>query len=743
MEKLKVDIENCFGIKKLDEEFSFTDCNAHSIYAKNGLMKTSLAKVFKKIQDNKHSEIKDLIFDNNIPRINISIDDDENISDKIFVINSFENTYESESISSLLVNDEIKSIINELIKSRENLLKELVKVSGIKISSISAGKKIYILEDTIINDFAFENKSIIENIESFNLTAFEYDYSNIDYSVLFDKTNIKTIKSDSFQSNIEAYLNKVDEIYSHYNFLGKGAFTLPKMIDIHKRLKSSYFYDKENKIILEGIDTSLDENELQTKIDEILNLISETDELKALEKQLSNSKGVQLKDLIENNQEIITELRIENLDHFKRKIWLSYFKKFEARFNDLRSKYLELKDRINEIDKDDTPWQNALSIFNNRFSLPFKMEIDNLMSSIIGESVPKVIFSFNINNDLEDNNQSNWKKINRTELDNINVLSQGEKRALFLLNIIFDIEERRRKNQETIFIIDDIADSFDYKNKYAIVEYLNDIVKIDHFKIIFLSHNFDFYRTVSKRLNISRDNRLTAQIEDDEIKIIKEKYQDKPFEHWKEILKSRNRYNVAYSVNDAKKHIIALIPFVRNLIEFGVDKNKSQAEGFNKDYKVLTSLLHVKDRTNSISIRNLKLIYNEYIGKDDFDPSIQNDTLAISLIDETVEYVHSENSSDLENKIILAIGIRLNAERYMIDKINNEEFVNSINGVQTRALYNKYAEMFQTDNNILKLLESVNILTPENIHLNSFMYEPILDMDVIELKNLYTRIKSL
>ena len=41
------------------------------------------------------------------------------------------------------------------------------------------------------------------------------------------------------------------------------------------------------------------------------------------------------------------------------------------------------------------------------------------------------------------------------------------------------------------------------------------------------------------------------------------------------------------------------------------------------------------------------------------------------------------------------------------------------------------------DKDIIKVLEKVNIMTPENIHLNSFMYEPILDMDIVELLNLY------
>lgn len=34
-------------------------------------------------------------------------------------------------------------------------------------------------------------------------------------------------------------------------------------------------------------------------------------------------------------------------------------------------------------------------------------------------------------------------------------------------------------------------------------------------------------------------------------------------------------------------------------------------------------------------------------------------------------------------------------------------------------------------------------MTPENIHLNSFMYEPLLDMDIQELLNLYSRVKAL
>ncbi|RUA06709.1 MAG: hypothetical protein DSY43_01340, partial [Gammaproteobacteria bacterium] len=56
---------------------------------------------------------------------------------------------------------------------------------------------------------------------------------------------------------------------------------------------------------------------------------------------------------------------------------------------------------------------------------------------------------------------------------------------------------------------------------------------------------------------------------------------------------------------------------------------------------------------------------------------------------------------------------------------------------------NKYKALCTEEDNNLKTLERVNLITPENIHLNSFMYEPILDMSSDELKKLYGDIKNM
>ncbi len=102
--------------------------------------------------------------------------------------------------------------------------------------------------------------------------------------------------------------------------------------------------------------------------------------------------------------------------------------------------------------------------------------------------------------------------------------------------------------------------------------------------------------------------------------------------------------------------------------------------------------------------------------------------------DETVE---------LEGKITLSIAIRLFAERHMIRAINNQIFINSITENQTVTLLQEYKRLGLGRAQDIAILEQVNLMTPENIHLNSFMYEPILDLGISHLKTLYSHVKQL
>ena len=65
MDKINVSIRNCYGIKRLDYEFDFSSESAYALYAPNGVMKSSLARVFSDIAEERKSG--DRIFKNRDP----------------------------------------------------------------------------------------------------------------------------------------------------------------------------------------------------------------------------------------------------------------------------------------------------------------------------------------------------------------------------------------------------------------------------------------------------------------------------------------------------------------------------------------------------------------------------------------------------------------------------------------------------------------------------------------------------
>ena len=103
----------------------------------------------------------------------------------------------------------------------------------------------------------------------------------------------------------------------------------------------------------------------------------------------------------------------------------------------------------------------------------------------------------------------------------------------------------------------------------------------------------------------------------------------------------------------------------------------------------------------------------------------------------------AEETINLENKIVLSIAIRLTAEKFMISKISDPTRIEKIQSNQTVELIKIFKEKQCGDDDCIKQLETINLITPENIHLNSFMYEPLLDIADDQLRSLYSEIKKL
>ena len=163
------------------------------------------------------------------------------------------------------------------------------------------------------------------------------------------------------------------------------------------------------------------------------------------------------------------------------------------------------------------------------------------------------------------------------------------------------------------------------------------------------------------------------------------------------------------------------------------------------DYLKLTCFLHVKASpldTKTLKLSDLWGIIAPLFGLDALN--IARDELYIDSLKRIATTVSAYYGDEvfLENKILIAIAIRLNTELFLESVLLENGHSNfESTGVQTRE-WSNLAEPYLSHKQ-KEIIDDVNLMTPESIHLNSFMYEPIIDMSDWMLKELYTDVLAL
>jgi len=721
MNKVNFKIRHCYGIPHLDHEFDFSNNNMPVVlYAPNGLMKTSLAKSINdyirgiaptdKVFPDKNSvfEIKD---ENGV----------EVLPESIFVIDSIDEKYKSERMSTLLASEDLKLQYDEIFRDiglkRDAVLKKLKKLSGLSKDIDKVFSKDFGLPE---RDFLLALARLEREVKSEK----HQGYVNFKYKNIFSDKVLAFISDPDFSSLIEQYTGAYERIIDESKYFKKGVFNHSNAETIAKNLKANGWFEGGHSVMLNdgsvGIEIST-EDELAAAIDQekeaILNDETLKDMFSKVDKALSNAELKAFREYLIENPSLVSEL--SDVGYLKTKIWIGYLIQIKDYYFDLVQTYDESEEKlkviISKAEAEQTHWESVIETFNKRFSVPFSIRVENKGDAVLNLDSPQIVFYFN------DENDEPIKKIDRDLLDS--VLSNGEKRALYILNIIFEVEARQKSQIETIFVIDDIADSFDYKNKYAIIEYLWGMKNIPSFHLLIMTHNFDFYRTVRGRLSIYGENKLLASRAGNVISIVKDELGDSPFSFWKSHL-------------DQIEYFLASIPFVRNLAEY---------TGNNDAYNVLTALLHIKPRSQEITVSDINSIFSEILSDGSADIALNTEQPILGVISSTCDSIidSPDDGILLEKKIVLSIGIRLKAEEILIDLIQDQEYVNGIQKNQTSKLIRKYSKMDGCDPDVLALMHQVSLMTPENIHINSFMFEPILDMSIHHLKSLYRELGSL
>ncbi len=684
MKKLKIDLTNCHGIHRLDSEISFKDASAAAIYAPNGLMKTSFARTFGDLSRGVDSS--DHLFPDRPSSRKITDQDGVALdpSQVVVIVSYDEEMGPTEETSTLLVDKVLRDEYEQLQRGINEARKELVAALKIQAATRKDVAREVSLAFTRDDQSFFRSLLRVEE----ELQDEEAPYAELPYDTLFDDKVLALLAATDFAETLADYVQRFEELLDASTYFSRSTFSYYNAETIAKSLGANGFFDAKHAVILhDGLGgTSVNS---QTELVDLINSekerISDDPALRkkfaAIETKLTRNAEVRrFWDFVSENQSILPEL--VNVDRFKERVWKSYLKANEGLYSEAVARFRGAEARKKAIQAAAADqrgqWEEVIEIFNRRFFVPFTLTAKNRTNVVLGlEAVAKLGFEF------EDDGDS--VEVERDDL--LEVLSTGEKKALYILNVLFEVERRKNQPGETIFIVDDIADSFDYKNKYAIIQYLKDIADVDNFRLVVLTHNFDFYRTLESRF-IPYNQCLMAQKMEEGVALVKAAGIKNPF------IKD---FKPNFFIDAGKR--IAAIPFIRNLLEYTRGED-------DPDYTKLTSLLHWKADTASITQADLDAIFNTLFGTSE-EWSDPNEAVIDMIMDQADTCIGGSASLNLSNKITLSIAIRITAEKYMVEAINDPEFLATVRANQTPQLLARYKSDFPSDVLAIRTIDGV------------------------------------
>lgn len=738
---MKATFKNCYGLEDFTlEEIKFDAQNSKAIiYAPNGVMKSSFSKVLDDISRKKKPV--DRIFSERQSSYTVeyysTIYTDTKRPKKteqpnIYVINSFDEKFEaySDSVATILADDEIRKKYDTIHGAYSAEIASLINVFKLRTSFKDEELRAQICCDfglTIDADWEVIIEKLLEVQEEVTPHG---EFADIKYDELFNSYTEKVLNNPVFQEKIQQYIETYGKLVKRSKLLSLQ-FDDYNASEFGKTIEKTKLFSAKHRIVLSNGTEIADIASWNTLIQDEIKQINDTPELASIHASMSkmiNSNGASrvLKDLIKEHRGIIKYLN--NLSDTKKSIWMTYLSAESFDIGSLsasiKTKKKEIDALLIEVDKQQAQWERVVDVFKKRFHAPFKVDIQNPRRVMLNDEPARLTFTYVRGTETRE----------KTKEELMACLSVGEKRALYLLQVLFDLERIKdiadKTGQKQLVIADDIADSFDYSNKYAIIEYLSELSDNKMIDLLILTHNFDFYRTISSRLDIKYNMCFVAQKEADG-RITMSKFQYK-----------KDFFNVGIiekirpgklSDEELLRTFIAAIPFCRNVCEY-------TAQIPLRDF--LTGILHVKLNTDTVTIADCWAQLKNDFSLNDLSCSCSTNKW-IDTVYQMADNICSESATgvSLINKITLSIAIRLKAEFFLRDVLVS-------NGIDIMCESNQTREWATRANDKLSdkdklIISEVLLITPESIHVNAFMYEPLIDIPNYQLIDLYKKCKQL
>ncbi len=703
MELFLKKVENAFGIKSLHLNLE-NDKKMYQelIYSKNGSFKTSFSNTLYNLSNGTLENVFDRLTDEKAI-LDISIlENGKEIKnfDNRFVVFSREiyeqhskllSDYSSE-LETLTIDKKNSEYINEL------LTEETIEIK-LQIDNYLKGTGLNF--EILLDMFSNLEDGYLDRIIQLLNTIINHeaqDISEINIKKIYQKA-YDIVDQSEFQSKISNYIqvleNKINAQLFDKNFNENNCLQFINNVD-----KAKYLSETKSRGLFLKDKVYYDIDEVKKIFEEEIKKISKDPEIIEQSKEITKLMGTAkesefLKESIQKNP-----LLVKQLSAGRKNILLSYLKSSSIDYNYWLEVVKKAKKELNNVLKiaqdKQTNFERAIEIYKNRFHPIFDIKIVNKAESMLGIKTPTITFYHNRYCEIP---------VSETKLSQI--LSSGEKTTLNILKFI--VEYENCKKYHPFIILDDIVETFDYSNRYAFMEYINDLVNLD-VPIIVMTHNFEFYRTVSKRIPKLRKSVASANSNG----VVDIQTNNRINKNMENVLKCSNIYD-----------FFCAIPYLREIKTILLE-----------DTKTLDSCLHYKENTSKLQIKDILLQFPSNAIK---SLKIDENDIYMEKLFEIADSLSGFDDFDIVKKTILSLSCRLLIERKII--ANNFNLLTNINTNQTAQLLDLYGEKLFP--NVKKYLEAVQLSTPEFIHANAFMYEPLIDINGKYLFELYNQIKKI
>lgn len=734
---------NVFGIAFLERAIPLDSSGeVVTVYAPNGTMKTSLALGFECYANGQQTKDRlDPHADSSFEVLNA--DGSRLRPDEVVVIKSMDDTLGVERFaSSLLIDPALKAQYDELIvdieRDRDSLLKAVAKTAG----TTTTKQRLEQVENEVITSLGGNDDNLFQTLTAISPKLEQPRDPVLEGIKYFDHLGPdveKLLADDRFTGILSGYMETYRSVLLESEYFAFGDFDLSHVNRVAKTLDEQGFFKLQHAVQLRSKSShrSLEINSL----DEFRGVVEETvDKIKAnprlasyvddLLNAFSEKSGLKsFKALIGARPDLIA--RLEDLSRLKADVLLDYLRIHRSEVDRYLATYAANQSALQYLERtaaaSTAAWERVVDTFRARFEAPFDVTVENRAAIVLGSTtVPDLRFTYRTATTSVESSEEQLRQ----------VLSNGEKKALYILGILFQIEERRLRQVPTLLVIDDLVESFDYRNKYAIVQYLSEILHAGTFRMLILTHNFDFYRTVSNRL--VRD--LPGGT-DDRTLLVHRRQGKLSVGTASALLDPIS--GICQRVHLDPYALVASIPVVRNLIQM---RWQSQ----DADYKMLTSLLHLKADSDSHTEDQLKAAYERVL------PAKRRWTVAGQAVMDHIRRIAAEtfdaaDDPSIERKIALGICLRLLAERFMIHVLQDPAFVAGIAKNQTSQLLDRVKSKFGGPGfpdapgnwrGTFRCIELIQLMTPDFLHLNAFMIEPLMDVGWHSMVEAHEKMKA-